>query len=227
MKYVGKELENFDNAKIWRKYTHFHVKKYIKFPILEIGAGIGSFTKNYYSYSKKIILTELDNKNYHILKKKFLKYKNITVFKKKIFNFQKKFSSIIYMNVLEHIKDDYKEINEALKKLEINGYLIILVPAHNQLYSSFDKAVGHYRRYNIEFFKNLKLKNGKITKLIYLDFIGLILYYLNYLLPSKTYPSKFKIQIWDKIFTPLTFIIDFITNYKFGKNIICVIKKIN
>ena len=77
------------------------------------------------------------------------------------------------------------------------------------------------------FFKNLKLKNGKITKLIYLDFIGLILYYLNYLLPSKTYPSKFKIQIWDKIFTPLTFIIDFITNYKFGKNIICVIKKIN
>ena len=28
---VSKELENFDNAKIWRKYTHFHVKKYIKF----------------------------------------------------------------------------------------------------------------------------------------------------------------------------------------------------
>ena len=47
MNYPGKELENFDSATIWRKYVYFLIKKYIKGNILEVGAGIGSFTNNY------------------------------------------------------------------------------------------------------------------------------------------------------------------------------------
>ena len=42
---------------------------------------------------------------------------------------------------------------------------------------------------------------------------------------KEIYPSGFKIFIWDKIFTPLTVLLDFITGYKFGKNILCVIQK--
>ena len=58
-------------------------------------------------------------------------------------------------NVLEHIKNDILEINNALEKLNFGGYLIILVPAHNKLYSKLAKAVGHYRRYD----KNSMQKN--------------------------------------------------------------------
>ena len=48
MKYAGLELENFDRAHIWRKYIFFLIKKYFRDDFLEVGAGIGSFTKNYY-----------------------------------------------------------------------------------------------------------------------------------------------------------------------------------
>ena len=41
-----------------------------------------------------------------------------------------------------------------------------------------------------------------------------------------TLPSKTKILIWDKIFIPITIILDFLTFYKFGKNILCVYEKI-
>jgi len=71
MDYTGKELENFDKATIWRKYIYFLIKKYLKKKILEVGAGIGSFTKNYIDASKKITLTELDTYNFNFLKEYF------------------------------------------------------------------------------------------------------------------------------------------------------------
>ena len=129
--------------------------------------------------------------------------------------------------MLEHIQKDIEEIDIASSKLNSGGNLIILVPAHQNLYSKFDKAVGHCKRYDIQFFKNLKRNDLKIKKLIYLDTLGYLLYFLNKIFfKEEEYPSKTKILIWDKIFIPITIILDFLTLYKFGKNILCVYEKV-
>lgn len=225
MDYPGKELEIFDKAVFWRKYIYFLVRKYLKNGLLEVGAGIGSFTKNYKNNFTNISLTELDKKNIKKLKKRF-KNSKIKILSKFTSEIGKKFNTILYMNVLEHIKNDKKEINISLSKLNKKGYLVILVPAHNELYTKFDKEIGHFRRYKINFFKKLKLKNSKIIKLQYLDCLGYFLYYLNKMFyKDEVYPSESKIFIWDKFFTPLTFFLDKFLNYKFGKNILCIIKK--
>ena len=227
MNYPGKELENFDSATIWRKYVYFLIKKYIKGNILEVGAGIGSFTNNYsHLKNDSITLTEVDNNNYEIIKQKF-KNKNYSFYQNITKELKGTFNTIMYLNVLEHIKEDTTEINDALNKLEVNGYLIILVPAHNKLYSKFDEAVGHFKRYEIDYFKNLKLSNAVVEKVFFLDCMGYLLYYVNGIFfKEDVYPSKIKILIWDKIFTPITFFLDKIFNYKMGKNLLCVIKKI-
>tara|TARA_Y100000022_G_scaffold171055_1_gene157350 strand:- start:2742 stop:3422 length:681 start_codon:yes stop_codon:yes gene_type:complete len=225
MDYPGKELEIFDKAILWRKYIYFLVKKYIKNDLLEVGAGIGSFTKNYKNNLKNITLTELDKQNIKRLKKRF-KGSKIKIKAKLTSKLNGKFNSILYMNVLEHIKNDKKEINISLNKLNKKGYLIILVPAHNELYTKFDKEIGHFRRYKVNFFKKLKFKNAKIVKLQYLDCLGYFLYYLNKMFyKNEIYPSKTKIFIWDKFFTPLTFFFDRFLNYRFGKNVLCIIEK--
>ena len=146
MKYPGEELDNFDKATIWRKYIYLEIKKFIKGNVLEVGAGIGSFTRNYMGLAEKLTLSEVDANNYLIIKEKF-KNKKIRVSNKITEKLNDTFNTIMYLNVLEHIKDDKNEILGALKKLEKNGHLIILVPAHNKLFSEFDKAVGHFRRY--------------------------------------------------------------------------------
>lgn len=227
MNYPGKELEAFDKAKFFQKYTFFLTKKFIKNNILEIGAGIGSFTKNYSTNNKNnILLNDLDSKNLNKIKLKFSKFKNIKVTKKKINQINIKFDCIIYLNVLEHIKNDTKEINDAKKKLKKNGHLIFLVPAHQKLYTKFDKAIGHFRRYDINFFKISKSKDLSIVRLIYVDLLGYFLYYLNKLFFKKeVYPSLSKIILWDKIFVPITILLDFLFQYKFGKNILCIYKK--
>ena len=65
-----------------------------------------------------------------------------------------------------------------------------------------------------------------LQKLISLDSMGYLLYYLNKIIfKNEEFPSELKIFIWDKIFTPITILADFLTNYKIGKCILTVYKK--
>ena len=71
-----------------------------------------------------------------------------------------------------------------------------------------------------------KFGKSKVVKLHFLDFFGYLLYFLNKIFfKEETYPSSFKIFIWDKVFTPFTIVVDYLTGYKFGKNILCIYKK--
>ena len=221
-------LERFDKANIWIKYIILKIKKFLKDEILEVGAGCGSFTKSYMKKFESITLTDMDENSFNLLKKIFSDEKKIKILKCNTKDIGKKFNTLLYFNVLEHIKDDKLEIKDALDKLNIGGHLIILVPAHQKIYSKLDKAVGHYKRYEIDFFKENKFENSEIVKLHFLDFFGYSLYHLNKIFfKEETYPTNLKIFIWDKIFTPFTIIVDFLTGYKFGKNILCIYKKIN
>jgi len=223
--YPIEATEKFDNANFHRKYCMSFVKKFIKGEVLEVGAGCGSFTKDYINNDIKITLTELDNKNYENLKNFFGKRKNTTIINERLSNINKKFDTIIYLHVLEHIQDDKREIIEISKKLKTEGNLIIMVPRFQKLYTGLDKAVGHFRRYEIDFFKK-KMSDLTRQKLISLDSMGCLLYYLNKIFfKDEKFPSETKVFIWDKIFTPITILVDFLTNYKIGKCILTVYKK--
>ena len=223
--YPIEATEKFDNANFHRKYCMSFVKKFIKGEVLEVGAGCGSFTKDYINNDIKITLTELDKKNYENLKNFFGKRKNTTIINERLSNINKKFDTIIYLHVLEHIQDDTREIIEISKKLKTEGNLIIMVPRFQKLYTGLDKAVGHFRRYEIDFFKK-KMSDLTRQKLISLDSMGCLLYYLNKIFfKDEKFPSETKVFIWDKIFTPITILVDFLTNYKIGKCILTVYKK--
>ena len=219
-------LERFDKSNLFIKYIIFKIRRFLKDDVLEVGAGCGSFTKAYMKHFQSITLTDMDNNSFNLLKKNFINEKKINVINSPTKDIDKKFNTILYFNVLEHVEEDKLEIKTALEKLNNGGYLIILVPAHQKIYSKLDKAVGHYKRYDIDFFKKNRFENSKIIKLHFLDFLGYLLYYLNKIFfKEETYPSSIKIFIWDKIFTPFTIAVDFLTGYKFVKNILCIYKK--
>jgi len=57
------------------------------------------------------------------------------------------YDSIVMVNVLEHIPDDVGALRALKASLNPGGRIIVYVPAFNVLYSRFDRAIGHYRRY--------------------------------------------------------------------------------
>ena len=58
------------------------------------------------------------------------------------------FQAVIMLDVLEHIEDDIACLHEARRVLSRGGIAVLTVPAHQFLFSSWDKMLGHQRRYS-------------------------------------------------------------------------------
>ena len=225
IQYDGFELEHFDSAKNFRKYQLDLIKPYLKGSFLEVGAGSGGLTSLYKKFLKKITLIEPDKKLFKILKLKFKKdEKKIFIKNCLLKNIKEKFDVIIYFDVLEHIKDDLKEVNVAKRRLKKGGYLIFNVPAFQEFYSDFDKSVGHFKRYNKKDFKKIsKHTSLKIQKLSYYDSVGFLFLFLSKLFLTKQTNLKNKVLLWN-LLIPISKIIDFLTLNKCGKSLLCVFK---
>ena len=227
MRYSGWELNFFDNSKNFRDYQFFLIKKYLKNNLLEVGPGNGIMVDKYISkYFSNISLSEIDKNLNKTLVKKFKNKKNVKIYKKKIGEFKNKFNSIIYSDVIEHIKDDEKEIKIALKKLNKNGYLIIMVPAFQYLYSEYDRSIGHFRRYEKQFFVDFAKKNKiKCVKSIYFDSIGYFFLVLSKLINTKNKKNVgLGAFVWN-LFVPISRILDILIGYSFGKSVLCIYRK--
>ena len=220
------ELEFFDAAKNWRKYQFENILKYINFSVLEVGPGTGNNVQYYKDRASEITLLEINKHFASSLKSKFEEDKKIAIQNSDIHSQEKKFDTILYMDVLEHIEDDKKEINRALEQLKPGGNLIFFVPAYQFLYSDFDKAIGHVKRYDKHFFLSFK-KDEKISiiELKYFDSIGFFIAVLNKIFNKNTKETiGLGVKIWDKLIF-FSRIMDQIFLNKFGKSLFCVIKK--
>ncbi len=222
--YAGWELKYFDKANNFRNYQFKFIKPYIKGIVAEIGPGNGVVLKRYKEISEKVYLFE-PSKNFN-QKLKRIKSKKINIINK---NFVKKnnfYDTILYLDVLEHIRNDLTELQKAYSSLKKNGCLIINVPAFQHLYSQFDKDIDHERRYSkkdfIKILKKINIKNYKIT---YFDSLGYILSLLSKIF-TKNYKKNFsfKIKLWDTLI-PLSKIMDKFLFNKIGKSLLIIIIK--
>jgi SAM-dependent methyltransferase len=227
--YLGSELELFKNAINWKSYFSKKLSKSIYGDVLEVGAGIG-INSSFLTHKKENItsytLVEPDEKLALQIEDNIsqLKVEKIIINGTIKAVSDKKFDSIIYIDVLEHIEESKAEITLAKKCLKQNGLLIILVPAYNLLFSDFDRKIGHYRRYN----KKILLKDinyeFSIVNVFYLDSVGFFASLANKLILKKELPSHSNIHLWDKYMIPLSKISDVLFFNSFGKSLIGIFK---
>jgi hypothetical protein len=86
---------------------------------------------------------------------------------------------VFLMDVLEHIDNDISFLGNLLLSMETNAYLLISVPAHPSLFSSWDIALNHYRRYSRKGLSGL------------IDSAGGKIVYMNYFLSYLCFPIFF------------------------------------
>jgi SAM-dependent methyltransferase len=73
---------------------------------------------------------------------------------------REKYGLIILFDVIEHIEDDAGFLESVLFHLKYGGLLIINVPALQLLFSKYDRAAGHLRRYSLEQLEGVCRKVG-------------------------------------------------------------------
>ena len=64
------------------------------------------------------------------------------------------FDIVVAFDLFEHLQDDIFVIGEINRILSPHGFLVFTVPAFQFLFSSHDKTLHHYRRYNMRLLKN-------------------------------------------------------------------------
>ena len=228
--YSGAELPVFAEAKNWRQYWQSQVAHFIKGRVLEVGAGIGSTSFSLHTPDVlRWVALEPDATLFATLQG------NVPGDDAARYDFCKgtlddidpneQFDTILYIDVLEHILDDRAELLHVSEYLDKDGHLIVLAPAHQFLYSDFDKAIGHYRRYSIKSISAIAPVNMRITQYKYLDAVGMLLSIANKFFLHASNPTHAQIQFWDSRIIPISKIVDRICNFLIGKSLIAVFEK--
>ena len=149
--YVGSELELFACATTWKSYVRSHLQPYLSGDILEVGAGIGAATATFNdSTQRRWVCLEPDRALADRIKPGLpAKLTNCEIVAGTLSDLgpDQQFDGILYMDVLEHIEADGAELARAARHLKPDGILTILSPALPWLFTPFDTAIGHYRRY--------------------------------------------------------------------------------
>jgi SAM-dependent methyltransferase len=70
------------------------------------------------------------------------------------------FDLVFLFDVLEHIEDESGFLQSVKYHLAESGTLLINVPAHQSLYSDYDRAAGHIRRYSVNQLAKVAEENG-------------------------------------------------------------------
>ncbi|HTZ99645.1 MAG TPA: class I SAM-dependent methyltransferase [Candidatus Aquilonibacter sp.] len=228
LSYVGQELELFARASRWKSYWASRIRKWVGGDVLEVGAGLGINTialqnKDVTSW----LCLEPDSALAERLAKTVAAIPNCTVRSGTTANVaERDFDCILYIDVLEHIEGDVDEMARAARLLRDGGHLIVLAPAHPFLYSKFDAAIGHYRRYNKTSLRRCTPVDFGIESLFYLDSLGVLASLANRLMLRQDTPSLRQIEVWDNFIVPGSRFFDRALGYTIGKTVVGVWRRL-
>jgi hypothetical protein len=226
--YVGGELELFAAATVWKEYLRRHIAPFLGSRVLEVGAGIGTTTRLLCGATQESwICLEPDAELARALgesKQKGELPANCKVMAGTLrqITADSLFDTLLYVDVLEHIEHDRAELERAAAHLDRGGCLVVLAPAHPWLFSPFDRAIGHYRRYTRSSLRALDPPGLVLARSIYLDSIGLLASLGNRLVLSQSLPRPGQIAFWDKVLVRCSRLVDPLLRYSVGKSVLMV-----
>jgi SAM-dependent methyltransferase len=227
--YVGAELDLFAGATTWKSYVRFYLREFLSGDILEVGAGIGAATAAFNDGTqRRWVCLEPDRALAARIKSRLppeLTNCEVVVGTLSDLGAKEQFDGILYMDVLEHIEADAAELARAAAHLKPDGTLAILAPALPWLFTLFDAALGHYRRYTKNSLRSIAPQGLRERKCIYLDSVGLLGSLANKLFLRSPIPSKAQIRLWDRSMVPLSRFTDRALGYAIGRSILVVWQK--
>jgi len=229
--YEGSELELFQHATTWKAYWSRHLLPYVRGRVLDVGAGIGANVASLAS-ERVSAWTCLEPDGAMVARMRARQARgelaaNIAIREGTLAGLgpDESFDSIVYIDVMEHIADDRAEANRAMAHLASGGRLVLLCPAHQFLFSPFDAAIGHHRRYSRAALVALAPAGCRVELCRLLDSVGFFASLANKLFLRTAHPSAGQIRVWDRMMVPVSRILDPMLGYRFGKTVIAVFSR--
>jgi len=227
--YQGSELELFAKAVNWKCCVFSHLEPYLRGHVLEVGAGIGANAGALASgrFERWTCLEPDAGLAARIPQHAPPGDARFEIQIGTLANIspEARFDAILYLDVLEHIEDDRGEVARAAALLAEGGHLAVLAPAFPWLYSPFDRAIGHFRRYTRRALASLTTPPLQLERIRYLDLAGLLASSGIRLLLKQAQPTESQILFWDRKLVPLSRYLDPVSGYRAGRSVLAIWKK--
>jgi SAM-dependent methyltransferase len=226
--YEGDELDLFLAARNWKSYWSRKIRPHIGQSVVEVGAGFGSNTPYLHGAShRRWLCLEPDAALTARIPQRLAEFPWAREIETRVGTLQdipveEKFDTLLYIDVLEHIEDDHAELRNALAHLAPGGKIVVLSPAHQWLYTPFDRAIGHFRRYTKSTLRACTPPGARFVELYYLDVAGLLASSANRLFLKQSMPTPAQIALWDRWLVSNSLWLDPLLGYRLGKTVIGV-----
>lgn len=181
---ISENLNHWDYIDRYSTWMYHVYQNYVGKRIFDVGAGIGRMVSYYIDRAEKVVATDIFQEQVDYMNQKFSQYsyfcaQNVDILESDLSAHERQFDTVICINVLEHLSDDYLAVKKMNSLVATGGHIIILVPAWQKLYCDLDKNVSHYRRYDPGRLEDIAHScDLQIVKHHYFNRLGVIPYWI-------------------------------------------------
>lgn len=137
--------------------------------------------------------------------------------------------TVLCVNVLEHVGDEPAAVQNMLAVLAPGGHMLLLVPAHQWLFSDLDRLAGHVRRYGMTAIRRLLREEPcEVVQLRYFNPLGAVGWWFNKLIPRTDIGSlgiAWQVRFFDRYVLPFSLLLGPLTDNLFGQSLVCIARK--
>lgn len=221
------QFEELNKATAYPRSVLRAFKHYSGRHILEIGSGVGNFTRFICAEFPDRMVTMLEP-NPRFCEELRAKHPDLDLHNGTSSTLPQSFrcDTIFNVNVLEHIEDDVTELNNYARLLsQTGGFVCLFLPARPEIYAPIDRAFGHYRRYTKrELRSKLEQAGFEIVKLRYSNSIGYFGWALEFKWRKQMRFAPWKVLGFDRLIWPLLSRAESMVPPPIGQNLLAIAK---
>lgn len=226
-------LERFAGAGNFNQWLYDNIAPFCDGHVLEAGSGIGNITRLFLKNGFTVTASDLRQEYKAVLDGQFGKEAHYNgsilldlenpVIENRYWG---SFDTVVALNVIEHVAHPETAIKTCIRLLKPNGKLVILVPAFQTLFNSFDKELGHYTRYNASTLKALLEREPELSVMHtkYFNAMGIAGWWFNGTVLGKKLIPENQLQWYNKL-VPLFRLLDRVTLNRVGLSVIAAAYK--
>jgi SAM-dependent methyltransferase len=231
--YPGTELESMALAINYSRWILERLRPFIGKHIVEVGAGLGSFSQILLeTQPDSMTLLEPSPELFPVLKQRLPEIDKRGIARAHSATLVEAFcaanaprrpDTAVYVNVLEHIEDDERELTTLHSILPASGRLLIFVPANRWLMGTMDHQLRHCRRYTLdELTAKCRSAGFRIQLAEYFDVIGIVPWWLKYCLLKSDRMEPQAVELYDRLIVPISKALERVVTPPIGKSVILV-----
>lgn len=225
--YASEELDAMAKAVNYYEWIWSHFSEYCGRDIIEIGAGIGTFSSLLLGWKPEIQIECIEpaSNNYAVLGPRFLSDPRVRTrhsFLEPCVQ-GSKVDTIVAVNVMEHVADDREFLRITRERLRSGGRFLLFVPALPAIYGEMDRTYEHFRRYTKSGVRKLLSESGfEVEKIRYMNFLGVFTWWFyGRVLRRKSLNSR-DAALYDRFAIPLLRRLESLWEPPLGQSVLAV-----